>query len=392
MSYLDIFPDSLICMIVAQLDNIRDVLMIKRVSRRVEDIVYDSTFLLTSETLVKVKHVELINFKNLIMVSHNIQITITRPDDLKFINKMKNLEQINFNIGMFDSIKDTLNYLDFFLNNLPNKNLSGRLSTKTFRLLFTINNSGKSKSYAYIFDRGYFTLANSNQLRGIGANSFNIIYNDILDDINTIFKKYYPSEHLYICIYTPKMNKIFRDNNVIKINPFNINSTNKLINNSIFILHKIEGQDEIYHINDFVKELSKLSDSPIPYVNYKILAILLSINVGDKDIVIYQNEKIYYKVWDCSLFNKYFNKQTFIQTYDNLEKTLLKLEEEGLTSKDLKYSLLEENKAKVSQFLNNKVEIESLISFILVHCYPLDIVKKQELHKLVLPLKKTYLL
>ena len=379
MNHFDNLPDVIILSVLFSMDDARTIINLKRTFSQYKTLINQNVVYLYTDKTLKLHISNIVNFTNLLMISHNITIIIDDKDHLLVMKNLLNLKQINFYIGIFDNEYDTVDYLESFLISLPNK----ELYDKTYRLLFDVKNKDETFHYGYIFDRGYFTIANINNMRSINCNNFYNAEINFLYKVEGLFIKYLPTHELYTCVYTKTDSRTFRKDKGIKIDLFDVKSTNKLIKNSIIILAKADTSKEIYHSNDMIKEICGPLSKSNGYTTSKTLSLIYLLHGESKDIIEFRNntgkkvsrckktENIYVKPWNDEVFIKYFNKELFESIYNN------ETDEEG--------------KEHAKQFVDNQVKFDVFISFLLNHCHPIDIIDKEYLNNLILPLKKSYL-
>jgi len=268
---------------------------------------------------------------------------------------------MNFYIGVHNHVIETIKYLEYFIRYLPNKDLSD----KTFRLLFDISDGNNVRNYAYIIDRKYFSIANINQIRYVSGHEYCPGYMEVFYELENFIVKYLPDCEAYTCRYNSKTSLNYKWEEEINTKLLNLNEADKLNNNSIIILIEMENRDDIYYSNDYVIQIMGKNKSDSKYINYINLLLALTLYASKCDIITNNGNDTYIKVWDDKLFCKYYNKEFFNKIYEK--------------SDDKK------NKKILKQFIYNKVEVTNLVTFILSYCYPINVIKKEHLHKILLP-------
>ena len=317
MNYIENLPEVSICSIISEIENVTDLINFLKEFPRVISSAEQIVTYLYSDKLCTIKLLDIISFKNLIISSNNVIVNITgKSEDFIMIKDYKRLKQMNFYIGTFDDEHESLEYLDSFIMNIPKKDLH----EKTFRLTFEV---GK-RNYAYIIDRGYFTIANINQIRGLDNQGYYSIISSIIFEIGTIFRKYFPKIIIYTAIYNKTKSRYYCGDKRIQKDLFDINVTNEFIQDSMIILVKSDTASEIYYPSEYIKRISEKFGLNTEFITNKSLLLLL-ITYGSKyNLVksVYDTEKKkdrieYIRIWDDKLFIKYFNKQLFIDLYKN---------------------------------------------------------------------------
>jgi len=383
-SLLEKLPSINILQIITEIRNVIDLMNFDKTYPKFEKLTLSIVTYLYSDKMLTVYIEDIFKFKYVIMSSYNILVIIKTPLDFLLFNNFQNIKQMNFDIGDFKNIKDTLKYIDVFLRNLNGKSLYN----KTFRLLFTINtsenilNKAPCSNYAYIFDRGYFTFANSNQIRNITDKTYYTVSNEIIYEIEELIHNYLEEipgktksidKMIYTCVYTDKGYKSYKSNDNTHLNLFDVRVTNSLIKNSIIVLIKGESPDEIYYPSEILKEWNNINNTnnKIKYISQDIINLIINLYFEKNNLIITKKKKLYLRVWNDPIFCKYFNKSFFVRLLANETDP--------------------HNKSIVSQFIKNKVYINELSNFILNHSYPIDYIPKNNLYNLKLPCKKSYL-
>ena len=368
-TYLNSLSPLNILEIVTHISNVIDIINFTKAYPNLEKLIISIVTYLYSDKKINVDILNIYKFKNIIVSSNNIIIDIKDVLFFLLLKDLEHLKQMNFNIGNFDNIFDTIKFIEaFFKNYLVGK----KLYDKTFRFLFTINNS-YCNGYAYILDRGYFTFANSNQIRSITDKTYYTLTNDIIYEIEELFFNNLKDYIMYTCIYNKKGYKSYKDGKTIHKNLFDIKVTDHFIKDSLIFLIKGESSEDIYYPHEIIKEWNTINNTNnnITFINQEIINLIIYLYIGKNNLIIKKNKKIYIKIWDDLVFCKYFNKSLFINLLNN--------------------DTDESNRLIINQFIDNKVDINELTIFILNHCRPIDFILSKKLHKLTLPCKFSYL-
>ena len=376
MASLDLLTEDIILNILYYLDNnIKYIFNLRTNLPKHKNRINDSIIVLTADnpTYADLRHLN--NCNNLIIVSYDILARVSKQEYFSVIKRMESLKQLNFHIGSFDNVTDSLDYLNSFLKYVPKSNFKD----KTFRLIFEMKYKDLNRNFAYIFDRGYFSVANLNQIRNYHSEDYEKMLLHFELVCEGLIKKYFNCRDLFYMLYEFDGFKYYKNNEISNFDLSNYDEVDEIVKDSFIILMKNETNREIYYSNDFLKNLTKgfkLKNVEVSYVTASVVGSLLLLYCTKHSSIFKYTKKddIYIGIWDIPAFETSFgvNKQFFQKIYENDKNSSLA-------------------KKVAKQFIDNKVDIKYIVDYIISNLNPIDIIPKADLSKLCLPMKKTFM-
>lgn len=370
-SYLSRLPNKCLQIVLNNIRYIEDIEILKNTYPNLNDRINKCLRLLLSKGPLHVNFMDYSKCLNLVYVSNNILFDIRTPEDLYHLKNFKYIHNINFYIeAVLNNEFDTIEYLAAFFKYL---HLS-TLSKETYKLIFSIQNNTPTKymNYAYIFDKGSFTMANFNQFKWVTKNNKFISKVDLQDSIMTIIKKNFPNINIYHHLYSNNQETTLLNDKYFDI-------TNNMKDNSLVLYTKISDNTEIYHTPDFVDKIIKngyfsnfennMINTP-KYITIPLLKLILINYASSNNILTLDGQdKPCIKIWN-----------------DDLLKSILPLSYELIKSLDNKNI-----KNIAPDILEDNVKLKSICNLLMNFMTPIDIIPFNRLTRLSLPMDATYL-
>ena len=307
--------------------------------------------------------------------SDNITFNIYNQYELLELNLLSKLKHINFYINKnLNDVYESLVYLKIMLRCIS-KIIN--IMKLTYRLIFKLNDNDNddNNEYAYILDRGFFTIVNFNQLRNY--KSVGIYRIDWLRKTEYIIKQELSDVSLHECMYSHKKTK-----NPSGIDLFDENVHQKLEgkDNLIFLI-KIDDYDEIYLIDEFTRkflesDLGNIENcifNDLKGITREILGLVLLKYGKHHKLFTSTNGQLYFKVWNSDLFRKYFPIK---------RNEFKKVKAWNIKNKD--------NTQIIEQMVTGKITPENLVNLIVNILIPVDIIKNSKIRYLYLPPQRSY--
>ena len=336
--------------------------------------------LLNNSELFSVNFMDYSTANKLIYASNNILFNIRTPLDFERLVSFHNITNINFYIKERLMIEvDSITYLEHFLSSVPSYDFIDR----TYRIIFRVDPKGLE--YAFMFSKGYFSVINSNQIRGIieiGVKS-KFLKQEWWCTVRDILKNNIPNLNLYQVFYSSSKT-VVHDNSgkKVKLDLFNVETRNKLdLGRSLIFLQKIDDSKEIYEMSDFMKHIlykGKFKDldsnifEGINHMTKKMMGAVLYKYGADNGLIATSNDIAYFKLW----------KDPFVFNAFPLSRDLIKSLRDGL-DKELKKML--------NDLLEEEVSLVTLITVIINLVKPIDIIPFDKILDLTLPIAKKYI-
>ena len=212
-SHLSKLPDKCFSRIIDYLGEICHIEKLKNTYPILNNRINKCLKAIISIEPIHLNFLDYIDATNLLYSSGNILFDIRSLSDLLYLKKFKIIRNINFYISTkLNSEFDSIQYFESMLKyiNIPT------LKYKTYRLIFRIQIDNRSIEYAYILDRGRFTIANINQFRGFSKTVHRVSRIEMLRLIYIILNKYFPN-NIYDCIYSTNCITNLYNNKIIDI-------------------------------------------------------------------------------------------------------------------------------------------------------------------------------
>lgn len=308
------------------------------------------------------------NCYNLECINDNIIFNIYHPYELLSLNELPKLNIINFYIKYkLNNEYETLEYLRNMLRVLSNKNFM----CCTYRLIFKT-----TREYAYILDKGFFTIANFNQMRNyqiLGVYRINW-----LRKVQQIIIDELPEVKIHECLYSRKKIKNLASN--IELFDKHIHKKLPKGKNLVFLI-KIDDYDEIYLIDEFTRRLLKSDIEDIDNeifddlkgVTREILEIIILKYGRQRKLFISKYDDLYFKVWHDELFKNHFP----IKRDDFVKFNKLDLNDDSILQ-------------IIDQMIKGEITNENLINLMVNTLEPADTIKFSTLKRLYLPPHRSY--
>jgi len=308
MDILSGFPDDILGYIVSNITDVESIENLRIAYPYMSDLISSCIIGLESKEL---KFVDFKYYYNMINLVYTKNIIFTIMNSYELLNLAKFLNLCNISIMIDHPLIDeyeSLHYLEYFIKNLFDGRPSPRVWDKTFRLVFTIKEKQDFK-YAYILDRGLFSILNFNQITSI---------NSLCIDVHSKVWLYATKLSLVKLLKLKEIKECYYSNNLEFDCKVLLDQVNNPNSNILVMTLKLDNFKELYIPNEYVKMLIK---NVIP--NFDITAPNLVIDKLTIKLLIFKYYICSENLIDHDTCNIKLKKDPIFKTYFPIKKNQL---------------------------------------------------------------------